>query len=71
MAVHKSEMMDFNTLRNIAVDFRVKKVGFEWRIRTALVQCIPNILMTHRSFSVILSSHLGNLSQVRLNLHRS
>ena len=35
------------------------------------IQCIPIFFMTHRSFSVILSSHIGNLSQVRLNLHRS
>ena len=35
------------------------------------VQCIPIIFMTHRSFAVILTLHIGNLSQVRLNLHRS
>ena len=34
-------------------------------------QCIPIIFMTHRSFSVILSSYIGNLSQVRLNLYWS
>ena len=34
-------------------------------------QCIPIIFMTHRSFWVVLSSHIGNLSQVQLNLHRS
>ena len=31
----------------------------------------PISFMTHRSFSVILSWHIGYLSQVRLNLHRS
>ena len=36
-----------------------------------LMQCTPIIFMTHWSFSVILSSHIGNLSQVRLNLHQS
>ena len=29
------------------------------------------IFVTHRTFSVILSSHIGNLWQVQLNLHRS
>ena len=32
---------------------------------------MPIIFMTHWSFSVILSSHIGNLSQVRVNLHQS
>ena len=27
------------------------------------VQCMPIIFMTHRSFSVILSSHIGNPSE--------
>ena len=34
-----------------------------------LPQCMPIIFMTHRSFSVISSSHVGNLSQVQVNLH--
>ena len=38
---------------------------------SGITQCIPIVFMTHRSFSVILSSHIGNLSQVRLNLHPS
>ena len=34
-------------------------------------QCMPIIFMSHRSFSVILLSHIGNFSQVWVNLHRS
>ena len=29
-------------------------------------QCMPIIFMTHRSFSVILSSHIGNPSEFAL-----
>ena len=38
-----------------------------------LYSVYTNYFMTHRSFSVILSSHtgIGNFSQVRLHLHRS
>ena len=35
------------------------------------IQCIPIIFMTHWSISVILSSHIGNFAQVRVNFHRS
>ena len=34
-------------------------------------QCVPILFMTYRSFSVILSSYTGNLSQVPVNLLRS
>ena len=36
---------------------------------TSDMQCMPIIFITHWSFSVILSSHKGNLSQVWVNLH--
>ena len=35
-----------------------------------IISVYQSVFMTHRSFSVILSSHIGNLSQVRRNLHR-
>ena len=38
---------------------------------TSYWQCMPIIFLTHRPFSVILSSHIGNLSQVWVNLHQS
>ena len=48
---------------------RIKK--YDHTVTTIMIQCMPIILMTHQSFSAILSSHAGNLSQVRVNLHRS
>ena len=33
------------------------------RAHTLLTQCMPIIFMTHRSFSVIISSHIGNPSE--------
>ena len=38
---------------------------------SSFIQYMPIISMTHRSFSVILLSHIGNLSHVWVNLHRS
>ena len=41
------------------------------RVKGTIYQCMPIIFMAHRSFFVILSSHIGNFSQIRVNLHRS
>ena len=38
---------------------------------TLTIQCMPIIFMTHRSISVNLSSHIGNLWHVQGNLHQS
>ena len=43
--------------------FENYSAGIPSKVCTVLQQCMPIIFMTHRSFSVILSSHIGNPSE--------